>query len=86
MQACLSLFICGQELSHLAHSLLQLTHVRQIYYTEVVRRIPVKALTRSQKHLLLIQENKSELFIIDNIEFLCDYLLENIPGISLRAL
>ena len=83
MQACLSLFICGQELSHLAHSLLQLTHVRQIYYTEVVRRIPVKALTRYQKHLLLMQEIKSELFIIVNIEFLCVDLRENVES-SLR--
>ena len=83
MQACLSLFICGQELSHLAHSLLQLTHVRQIYYTEVIRRIPVKALTRYQKHLLLMQEIKSELFIIVNIEFLCVDLRENVES-SLR--
>ena len=73
-----ALLICSKELFHLLHSLVQLTDIRQIYDTEMIRLMPVEALARNDKNLLVMQEIQRKLLIIVDIELLCIDLREDI--------
>ena len=69
-----------QEFSQLVCCFLKLSYIRQVHYSEMIRRSPVEALSGNQKDLFLMKEIKSKLLIIVNVEFLCIDLREDIES------
>ena len=76
------LLICSKKLFHLLHCLVKLAYIRQINNAEVIRLLPVEALTRNNKHLFLMKKIQSKLFIIENIKFLSIDLREYIKCLA----
>ena len=88
-----NLCVMLQEIAQFFDRLSELSSVRQIDNTEVIRNRPVKSAALHNQNLLLMQKIVCELYIIRNVEFAdiqfredvnaaCGFLTE-MPGISL---
>lgn len=62
--------IITQEISQLCCCCLEYLHIRKIYYSEVIRILPVKSRSTCDEDVLIPQKIKSELFIICDVELL----------------
>ena len=67
-QLCLSIVV--QEVVQVGHAFAEHFDARQIYHAEMVGLLPVKAFAWNQQDFLFMQQIKSELLIICDIEFL----------------
>ena len=68
--------IITQEISQLCCCFLEYLHIWKIYYSEVIRILPVKSRSTCDEDVLIPQKIKGKLLIICNVELLLVKLRE----------
>ena len=75
---CLSIVV--QEVVQIGHAFTEHFDARQIYHAEMVGLLPVEALAWYQQDFLFVQQIKSKLLVVSNIEFLCVNFREDVEA------
>ena len=72
--------IVTEEVAQVTHSLSHFIRLGQHNYSEMVGRVPVKARTGDNEDMLLMEEVKSKLLVVCDVEFLYVKLREDIES------